>query len=196
MWGCIPRNQHSRRGLPTAQRPPKQLGQGHTQAHGEIPLPWGPAWAGALGKTLISAVAGELTLNFVVDKGHGKGRWRPLVCRESCILFQSGSSKRWQYREGVWVCVQNYCRTAYLGLYLLTLLMTSEGFPTHLLFLLHPQLQSYKMLPLHQSPIGAPSDSHSSGIQHPAAEPDPAHGSDAAQGWIQQDPASPCPGLS
>lgn len=27
------------------------------------------------------------------------------------------------------VCVQNYCRTASMSLYLLTLLVTSEGFP-------------------------------------------------------------------
>lgn len=29
----------------------------------------------------------------------------------------------------VYLCVQNYCRTAYMGLYLLTSLMTTEGFP-------------------------------------------------------------------
>lgn len=86
---------------------PQQLSQWHPRpgALWRFPLPrvlhglepWCPP---ALGKTLISAVAGEFTLNFVVDKGHSKGRCRPLVCREdtnfgySCVLFQSGSSKK------------------------------------------------------------------------------------------------------
>lgn len=95
--------------------------------------PWHPP---AVGKTLISAIAGDLTLNFVVDKGHGKGRCRSLACRENrsfgsgCILFQSGSSKKVAMQcVCVYLCMQNYCRTEYMGLYLLTSLMTTEGFP-------------------------------------------------------------------
>lgn len=69
-------------------------------------------------KTLISAVAGELTLNFVVDKGHGKGRCRPLVCREDKLWLQLCFISIWKQQEGgntVCVCVCTYCRTAYVG---------------------------------------------------------------------------------
>ena len=67
----------------------------------------------------------------------------------------------------VCVCVQNYCRT-YMGLHFLTPLMTTEGFPHTCSFCSISTPRPTGCSLCTRVPLAAPS-----GIQHPAAEPDP-----------------------
>lgn len=153
MWGCVPQQEGS---VPT-QCPPNSSAR---------PM-WGFPFPGVLhgleptflGKTLISAAA-ELTLNFVVDKGHGKGSCRSLVCREnrsfgySCVLFQSGSSKKVTI-QCVCVCVCAELLQNIHGFAFSHTINDHGGLPTHLFLLLHLHPPSHRMLPLHQSPTGS-----------------------------------------
>lgn len=67
---------------------------------------WSPGTHLLLEETLICPKTAELSLNFVVDKSHGVGRGGPWCAEKTsfgytCILFQSGSSKK--------VAIQHVC---------------------------------------------------------------------------------------